>query len=163
MSSVRRVLLTIALGAALGAGPAIAGPAMAKHNSNNDKNRSVQLSALLGDNQVVGEPADSDGWGAVNLRVRSNGWVCYTYYVSKVENANNLAVYFGGRGNANADNDKRLTLAGGGTIGQGCKKVSKFFARNLSRWPSLYNVQVDGSNGAIRGQLHRGGGNNNNW
>jgi hypothetical protein len=154
--SVRRVLLTIAVGAALGAGPAIAAPAMAQPNNNN---QSVQLQTLMTRYGVVGEPADQDGWGAVNLRVRPNGWVCYTYFIRNVENPQNVAIYAGGWGDPNADADKRLTL-GSGSVGQGCKKVMWFTARGLSRWSSQYNVQVDGTNGAIRGQLHR---NNNNW
>lgn len=166
MSSVRRVLLTIAVGAALGAAPAIAAPAiaapaMAEHN--NDNNRSAQLSALLGDNGVVApQAADSDGWGAVSLRVRSNGSVCYNYYISRVDNPKTTAVYLGGWGNANVDADKRLTL-GGGSIGQGCKKINKFTARAMIRWPNLYNVQTTGATGAIRGQLQRGGNNNGGW
>jgi hypothetical protein len=160
MSSVRRVLLTIALGAALGAGPAIAAPAMAKPH-NNDNNRSAQLSALLTDGGVVAPQAgDPDGWGAVNLRVRSNGWVCYTYYIRRVDNPKITEVYLGGWGNANAPEDKRLTLGSGG-IGQGCKKINKFVARAMIRWPSLYNVQTTGATVAIRGQLHATG--NNDW
>jgi hypothetical protein len=157
MSSVRRVLLTIAVGAALGA-TTIAAPAMAKPN----QNRTAQLSALLGDSGVVApQAADQDGWGAVSLRVRSNGQVCYSYYISRVANPKTTAIYLGGWGNANVDADKRLTL-GGGSIGQGCKKINKFVARNMMRWPNLYNVQTtSATSGAIRGQLH--GGNNNNW
>jgi hypothetical protein len=159
MSSVRRVLLTIAVGAALGA-TTIAAPAVAKPN----QNRTAQLSALLGDSGVVApQAADQDGWGAVSLRVRSNGQVCYSYYISGVANPKTTAVYLGGWGNANAAEDKRLTL-GGGSIGQGCKKINKFVARNMMRWPNLYNVQTTTAapgSVAIRGQLH--GGNNNNW
>ena len=160
MSSVRRVLLTIALGAALGAGPAIAAPAMAKPNHGN--NNSAKLAAFLNDNGVVGQAADSDGWGGVTLRVRSNGWVCYTYFIQGVAGAHDLAIYRGGWGDPNVNDDRRLTLASTGTVGQGCKKVSWKLAWALKRWPSQYNVQVDGTDGAIRGQLHGGGG-NNNW
>lgn len=154
MSSVRRVLLTIALGAALGAGPAIAGPAMAKHNSN-DKNNSTKLSAFLSDRGM--NNGDEDGWGAVNLTVKKNGVVCYTYFITRVADAENLAVYRNGQ--------KRFTLANQGSVGQGCRKVGWQTAWGLRNWPSNYYVQVDGDDGSIRGRLFRngGGGGNGNW
>jgi hypothetical protein len=153
MSSVRRVLLTIAVGAALGAGPAVATPAMANHNNHN--NRTTQLGAILTDNGVVN--GDEDGWGVVNLRVRSNGVVCYSYFIRRVEDPENLAVYRGG--------DKKFTLANHGGIGQGCRYVGWATAQGLRNWPSQYYVKVDGDDGSIRGRLHYsgGGGGNHDW
>jgi hypothetical protein len=152
MSSVRRVLLTIAVGAALGAGPAIAAPAMAQHNDNNN-NRSTQLGAILTDNGVPN--GDEDGWGVVNLRVRSNGVVCYSYFIRRVEDAENLAVYRNG--------DKKFTLANHGSVGQGCRYVGWGLAQALKNWPMQYYVKVDGDDGSIRGRLFRSGGNHNDW
>jgi hypothetical protein len=152
MSSVRRVLLTIALGAALGAGPAIAAPAMAKHNNNGNNNNSTRLAAILTDRGL--NNGDDDGFGAVNLTVRSNGRVCYTYFIQRVENAHDLAIY---RGN------NKITLANFGSIGQGCRKVSWQTAWALRNWPSQFTVRVEGSDGPIRGRVFRNGGGNNNW
>jgi hypothetical protein len=152
MSSVRRVLLTIALGAALGAGPAIAAPAMAQPN-NNGNNNSTKLAALLTDRGLQG--GDEDGWGAVNLSVRSNGRVCFTYFIQRVDNAHNLTLYRNG-GNGGVE------LADG-SIGQGCRKVSWKTAWALRKWPSQFYVQVEGNNGPIRGRLFRNGGGNNDW
>ena len=152
MSSVRRVLLTIALGAALGAGPAIAAPAMAQHNSNNNNN-STQRGALLTDNGVPN--GDEDGWGVVSLRVRPNGVVCYSYFIRRVEDPENLAVYRAG--------NKKFTLANHGSVGQGCRYVGWATAQGLRNWPSQYYVKVDGDDGSIRGRLHYSGGGNHNW
>src|SRR5690349_25141464 len=106
MSSVRRVLLTFALGTALGAGPAIAAPAMARPWDDRDNDRSSRLETVLTGRGVVGEDRDVNGWGTVNLRVRPNrGQVCFTYFVRGVEDPENINVYVGRRGEANSDND----------------------------------------------------------
>ena len=164
MSSVRRVLLTIALGTAIGAGPAVAAPAMAEpwHNNNND--RSVELAALMTGRGVVGEQADSNGWGAVNVRVRSNGRICWSYWIRNVEDPENINIYIGRRGNPNSANDVEVELDDDGSIGRGCTRISRNVARQLMWRPSSFNVQADGDDGAIRGQLRYNGNNNNgNW
>jgi hypothetical protein len=163
MSSVRRILLTIALGTAIGAGPAVAAPAMADHRHNDNNNsRSADLAALLTGRGVVNEPADSDGWGAANVRVRSNGRVCWTYWVRNVANPDNINIYIGRRGNPNSPGDVEVELDDSGSIGQGCTRVDRDLARLMIRRPHWFNVQVDGDNGAIRGQLFENR-NNRDW
>jgi hypothetical protein len=160
MSSVRRVLLTIALGTAIGAGPAVAAPAMAEpwHNNNN---RSANLAALLTGRGVVDEDADSNGWGAVNVRVQSSGRLCWSYWVRNVEDPVNINMYIGRRGNPNDPGDVEVELDDDGSFGRGCTRIGRNLARQLMWEPNRYNVQVDGDDGAIRGQLFRNRNNNN--
>lgn len=156
MSSVRRVLLTFALGTALGAGPAVAAPAMAKPwDNDNDRGRTVTLSTVLTGRGVVGEDRDQNGFGVVNLRIRPNsGQVCWTFWVRGVEDPERIFVYFGGRRDPNdRDRDVAVGLANSGSYGTGCRQINPRAAWAMVRWPSRYNVQVDGEDGAIRGQL----------
>jgi len=125
---------------------------MAKPN-HNGHNNSTKLAAILTDRGI--DNGDEDGWGAVNLSVRSNGWVCYTYFIQNVQGAHDLAVY--------RDGSKKFTLADSGSIGQGCRKVNWKTAWALKKWPNQYLVQVDGTDGPIRGRLFRNGGGNNGW
>jgi hypothetical protein len=156
MSSVRRVLLTFALGTALGAGPAIAAPAMARPWDDDDRgrDRSTSLAAVLSGRGVVGEDRDTNGWGTVSLEVRPNrGQVCYTYFVRGVEDPENINLYVGRRGEPNSDDDIEVELRESGSWGSGCRWVDRRVAWSMVRSPGRYNVQVDGENGAIRGQL----------
>jgi hypothetical protein len=157
MSSVRRVLLTIAVGAALGA-TTIAAPAMAKPN----QNRTAQLTAFLTDNSVVGEPADADGWGAATVEVSSRGRLCYSVYTRNLGNDVDADIYRSRRGEANEMSDHRVDLDLFGRWGSGCEWIGRELAWRIMNNPSSYNVQVDSSTGAVRGQLRRSGG-NNNW
>ena len=156
MFSVRRVLLTCALGTALGAGPAVAAPAMADPWDNNrDRGRAVNLSAMLSARGVVDEDRDLNGWGTVQLRVRPGmGQVCFTYWVRGVEDPENINVYAGGRYDRNRDDDVRIELRDSGSYGTGCRQISPRLAWALAERPGRYNAQVDGEDGAIRGQLH---------
>jgi hypothetical protein len=156
MSSVRRVLLTIAVGAALGAGPAIATPAMAKPN----QHRTAQLTAFLTGNAVVGEPEDADAWGAATIEVSSRGRLCYSVFTRNLGNDVDADIYRSRRGNANEAGDQRVDLDLFGRIGSGCEWIGRELAWRIMSNPSRYNVQVDSSTGAIRGQLRRSG---NNW
>jgi hypothetical protein len=155
MFSVRRVLLTFALGTALGAGPAIAAPAMAKPwHDDHDRDRSTTLSALMTGRGVVDDDPDVNGWGTVNLKVRPRiGQVCYTYFVRGVEEPENINVYVGGWGNPNDEDDIEVGLRESGSYGAGCKRINPRVAWAMVRSPGRYNVQVDGEDGAIRGQL----------
>jgi hypothetical protein len=158
MFSVRRVLLTFALGTALGAGPAIAAPAMAHpwdDDHDNDWGRQVHLTASLSGRGVVGEARDRNGAGEVDLKIRpSTGEVCYDFWVRRVEDPMRIFVYVGGRNDPNdRDDDVEVGLANYGSHAEGCRKISPRVARAIANWPSRYNVQVDGDNGAIRGQL----------
>ena len=155
--------MTIALGAVIGAGPAVAAPAMAEPWHNNNNNRSADLGALMTRRGVVNEPADSDGWGAVNLRVRSNGRVCWTYWVRNVANPNDINIYIGRRGEPNSAGDVEVEIDDSGSIGQGCTRISRNLARRMMWRPSAFNVQVDGTDGAIRGQLFHNRNNNRDW
>jgi hypothetical protein len=157
MFSVRRVLLTIALGTAIGAGPAVAAPAMANHNHNNNARN---FAALMTGNGVVNDDADADGWGAVNIRVRPNGQVCYTVYVRRVADAENAKIYVGRRGQELGSFVASLNT--NGNWGSGCTWVGKFVAWKIMDRPTRFAVQVEGDDGAIRGQLMRSGG-NGNW
>jgi hypothetical protein len=156
MSSVRRVFLTIALGAALGAGPAIAAPAMAQPNNN----RSVQLTAFLTDNGVVGEPADPDGWGAATIEVSSRGRLCYNVFTRNLGPGIDADIFRSPRGDANGPGDHRVNLDMFGRLGSGCEWIGRELAWRIISNPRWYNVQVDSNTGAIRGQLRRSG---NNW
>lgn len=158
MSSVRRVLLTFALGTALGAGPAIAAPAMARPwgDDDHDRGRQASLAAVLTGRGVVDEPRDTNGWGTLSLKIRpSSGQVCYTYFVRGVEDPEDIYVYVGDRRRKNADRGIAIRLSESGSYGTGCKMIRPSLAREIVRWPSDHNVQVDGDNGAIRGQLVR--------
>lgn len=156
MKSVRRVLFTFALGAALGAGPVIAAPAMAKpFDDGHDRDREVSLSAVLSGRGVVDEDRDSNGWGVANLRIRPNtGQVCFTYWVRNVDDPENIYVYYGGRRDENRAQDVEVELRENGSGGTGCRTISPKVAWAMVRQPGRYNVQVDGDDGAIRGQLH---------
>jgi hypothetical protein len=157
MFSVRRVRLTCALGSALGAGPAIAAPAMAQPFDNGhdrDRDRSASLSAMLTPRGVVGEDRDQNGWGTVNLRIRPmTGQICFTYAVRNVDDPENIYVYFGGPRDYNRDRDVEIELRDSGSYGSGCRHISPRVAFAMVREPGRYNVQVDGDDGAIRGQL----------
>lgn len=165
MFSVRRVLLTFALGTALGAGPAIAAPAMASPwDNDHDRDRATSLSAWLTGRGVVGDDRDRNGLGMVNLRIRPNsGEVCHTYWVRGVDDPIRIFVYAGGRRDYNdRDRDVVLGLANAGSSGTGCRKVNPRLAWGMARWPNRYNVQVDGDDGSIRGQL-RSTGRGHDW
>ena len=164
MFSVRRVLLTFALGTALGAGPAIAAPAMAApwdNGNDRDRGRTAHLSAMLSGRGVVGDARDRNGVGMVNLQVRpSSGQICWTYWTRGVEDPIRIFVYVGGRHDRNdRDKDVAVGLANSGSFGKGCRQISPRVAWAMVNWPSRYNVMVDGDNGAIRGQLRS----NNRW
>jgi hypothetical protein len=159
MSSVRRVLLTIAVGAAVGAGPAIAAPAMATHNRHRD------FAAILNGSRVVVQPgttADADAWGAANVRVFSRGRLCYSLYTRNLGTGIDAKIFESPRGDANAAVDARVTLDTVGRWGSGCEWIGKELAWKIMKNPSGYNVQVNSSTGAIRGQLFRNS-NNHNW
>jgi hypothetical protein len=157
MSSVRRVLLTIAVGAALGAGPAIAAPAMAAPMKYRD------LTAFLNGSRVVVQPgttADADAWGAATVRVYAKGRVCYSVYTSKLGTGIDAKIYRGGNGDGNDDADVRATLDMFGSVGSGCEWIPKIVARQMMKTPGWYNLQVNSNTGSIRGQLRKSG---NNW
>lgn len=165
MSTVRRVLLTFALGTALGAGPTVAAPAMAEPWDNgHDWDRTASLSAMLTGRGVVGDDRDQNGVGFVNLRVKpDSGQVCWTFWVRRVEDPERIFVYTGGRRDYNdRDRDVVVGLANSGSSGSGCRQVSPRLTWAMVRWPSRYNVQVDGEDGAIRGQL-RSTGRDRDW
>lgn len=162
MFSVRRVLLTFALGTALGAGPAIAAPAMAApwdNGNDRDRGRTANLSAWLNGRGVVGDDRDRNGVGVVNLRIRPNsGQVCWTYWVRGVEDPIRIFVYAGGRRDRNdRDKDVVVGLANAGSSGTGCRSIRPRAAWAMVNRPSRYNVMVDGDNGSIRGQLRSTG------
>jgi hypothetical protein len=164
MSSVRRVLLTIALGTAIGAGPAIAAPATAKPNDNkNWNNNSRELAAVLRGSQASGM-GDPDGWGLANVRVRSNGQVCYQLLAGRLSGTYDANIYYNERGDDNDASDVRVELRTPSSgWAQGCKWVKPLVARNMMKNPSDYNVEIFADSGAVRGQLFRNGGNNNHW
>jgi hypothetical protein len=155
MSSVRRVLLTLALGAALGAGPAIAAPAMAAPMKYRD------FSALLSGSRVVAPTtADGDAWGAATVRVSSRGRLCYSIYTRNLGDSVNAKIYFARRGEANELGDARVDLDLFGRWGSGCERIGRDLAWRIMKFSSWYNVQANSNTGSIRGQLRS---NSNNW
>ncbi|WP_204000792.1 CHRD domain-containing protein [Virgisporangium aurantiacum] len=119
-----------------------------------DHDRSTSLAAVLSGRGVVDEDRDTNGWGTVSLQVRPDrGQVCFTYFVRGVEDPENINVYVGRRGDPNSDADIVAELRDSGSWGSGCRQVGPRTAWAMVRSPGRYNVQVDGEDGAIRGQL----------
>lgn len=148
MSSVRRVVLTIALGVAVGAGPALANPALAAPSHRD-------LATLMTGSQEVPGPGDPDGWGAANVRIwPRSGRVCYTMYVRGVADVTAAHIHAGRRG---AAGEVKVMLEAP-TMGwaRGCEEIAPELARQIVRRPSRYYVNVHSKSfaaGAVRGQL----------
>jgi hypothetical protein len=152
MSSVRRILLTVALGAVLGAGPAIAGPAQADHGSR----RSRDLAALLTGSQEVPGPGDTNAWGAANIRIwPSSGRLCYTLFVRNVDGTIDGAHIHAGAWGVAGDVVVPLVPPVNGWS-RDCLTVEKTVAADLVKAPRKFYVNVHSKAlpaGAIRGQL----------
>jgi hypothetical protein len=148
-----RILMTIALGAAVGAGPAIASPASAAPGG------AVNLSALLS-GAKENPAADPDGWGAANVRVWPwSGKICYTLFVRQIATPTAAHIH---AGKAGVNGDVKVEL-NAPTMGwsTGCEWIGKSLAWKLAVKPSRYYVNVHNAaypNGAIRGQLWSAGG-----
>jgi CHRD domain-containing protein len=154
MSAVRRVLLTVALGAAVGAGPAITSPAMAHSGTGYQS-----LSAFLTGSQEVPDPGDADGWGVANVRVwPSTGKLCYTLFVRRVSEPAAAHIHAGKRGTSGDVKVELNAPVHGWSVG--CETIDPALAAKIAAKPQRYYVNVHSmafSNGAVRGQLFKRG------
>ena len=150
--SVRRSLLTLAVGAVLGAGPVLASPAPAAPPNHGSRT----LAAVLTGRQEVPGPGDANGWGAANVRVWPwSGRVCYTLFAQRVDGTVNGAHLHVGPAGQSGGVEAPLEPPVLGWS-RGCTVITTNVARQLARWPGRYYVNVHSTafpNGAIRGQL----------
>ena len=87
--------------------------------------------------------------------VSSKGRLCYSVFTRNLGDNVDAKIYFGGRGDANSLADERVDLDLFGRWGSGCEWIGKQLAWQIMKNPTLYNVQVNSTTGAIRGQLRR--------
>jgi hypothetical protein len=151
--SVRRSLLTAALGALLGAGPALAAPAPAAAPPNHNYR---QLRAVLDGRQEVPGPGDRGGWGTATVQVwADSGRVCYSVSVRRLRGRVTEAhIHFGRRGYAGGVEAELDPPVRG--YSDGCTRITSNVASQLVRWPGRYYVNVHTTrypDGAVRGQL----------
>ncbi len=152
MSVVRRAVVCIAVGAAVGAGPALAGPASADTGTPHHRD----LRALLTGAQEVPGPGDSDAWGAANVRVwPERGTLCYTLFVRRVNGVVNGAhIHAGTRGETGKVVVSLKAPVRGWSAG--CTTLAKADAAAIATAPRRFYVNVHSdvfAGGAVRGQL----------
>jgi hypothetical protein len=145
MNSVRRIVTSVALGVALGAG-AIASPAMASPHwgGNNNNDDSTRFSAVL----------RGDGWGAFNAELDEDGRFCYTLFVRNTD-ADEAEIDLGNR--TISLNDVRRGRS------TGCKWLSDRTAWQLTRSRMGAEVRVEGDGDELEGRLRRQHGSHGDW
>jgi hypothetical protein len=145
-------VLSIALGVAVGAGPAVATPAVAAPAHRD-------LAALLTGAREVPGPGDPDGWGAANVRIwPKSGRICYTLFVRRLAPAITAAhIHAGKRGEAGPVVVPLEAPVPGWA--RDCDTIDPDLAKQIARRPWRYYVNVHNDGfpaGAVRGQLFRG-------
>jgi hypothetical protein len=145
--------LSIALGVVVGAGPALANPALAAPSHRD-------LSAWMTGRQEVPAAGDPDGWGATNVRIwPRSGRICYTLFVRRIASAITAAhIHEGRRGIAGPVVVPLETPTSGWA--RDCAEIDRDLARRIARHPSRFYVNVHNEGfpaGAVRGQLFRQG------